>query len=124
MISAVELDPMVSISFKGEGQDQREAMPFLLGAFINVIFLMVMILVTQFNSIYQAILVLCAIVFSTAGVLMGLLITLQPFGVVMVGTGIIALAGIVVNNNIVLIDTYNRLRREGRDAVKAAVETG
>jgi multidrug efflux pump len=90
----------------------------------SVIFLMVMILVTQFNSIYQAILVLCAIVFSTAGVLMGLLITSQPFGVVMVGTGIIALAGIVVNNNIVLIDTYNRLRREGRDAVKAAVETG
>ena len=55
---------------------------------------------------------------------MGLLITGQPFGIVMVGLGIIALAGIVVNNNIVLIDTYNRMRGEGRGAIDAALETG
>ena len=67
---------------------------------------------------------LSAIVFSTAGVLLGLMITAQPFGVVMVGLGIIALAGIVVNNNIVLIDTYNRMRSKGVDAVSAALETG
>ena len=95
-----------------------------MGAFLSAIILMGLVLVTQFNSIYQAFLVLSAIVFSTAGVLLGLLITAQPFGIVMVGLGIIALAGIVVNNNIVLIDTYNRMRKNGLDAISAALETG
>ncbi|MCG7981833.1 MAG: efflux RND transporter permease subunit [Candidatus Thiodiazotropha lotti] len=124
LIADADLDAMVKISFKGEDEDQREAMTFLMGAFISAIFLMALVLVIQFNSIYQAFLVLSAIVFSTAGVLLGLLITAQPFGVVMVGLGIIALAGIVVNNNIVLIDTYNRLRREGLDSFNAALTTG
>ena len=79
---------------------------------------------TQFNSYYQAALVLSAIVFSTAGVLMGLLITGQAFGIVMVGMGVIALAGIVVNNNIVLIDTYNELRADGMPPAQAALEAG
>nr|WP_276570520.1 efflux RND transporter permease subunit [Halochromatium salexigens] len=118
------VDPAVSLRFKGEDADQREAATFLSQAFLSALFLMALVLVTQFNSLYQAILVLSAIVFSTAGVLLGLLITGQPFGIVMVGLGIIALAGIVVNNNIVLIDTYNRLRREGREAIDAALETG
>ncbi|CTQ48571.1 Swarming motility protein SwrC [Jannaschia donghaensis] len=82
------------------------------------------VLVTQFNSVFQALLVLSAIVFSTAGVLFGLLVTGRPFDVVMSGIGCIALAGIVVNNNIVLIDTYNVLRSEGRAAVDAVLETG
>ncbi len=124
LIAEAQLDPRVTISFKGEDADQREAMEFLIGAFISAIFLMALVLVTQFNSIYQSVLVLSAIVFSTAGVLIGLLITAQPFGVVMVGLGIIALAGIVVNNNIVLIDTYNRMRHKGLDAISAALETG
>ena len=124
LIARSQLDPQVTIRFKGEDEDQREAMEFLMGAFFSAIFLMALVLVTQFNSIYQAFLVLSAIVFSTAGVLLGLLITGQPFGVVMVGLGIIALAGIVVNNNIVLIDTYNRMRRNGVDAVSAALATG
>jgi multidrug efflux pump len=123
-IAAAQLDPGVSMEFKGEDEDQREAVAFLVGAFISALFLMGLVLVTQFNSIYQALLVLSAIVFSTAGVLLGLLITGQPFGIVMVGLGIIALAGIVVNNNIVLIDTYNRQRKSGLDAVAAALETG
>ena len=61
---------------------------------------------------------------STAGVLIGLLLTGQPFGIVMVGMGIIALAGIVVNNNIILIDTYNQMRRDGVSAYESALETG
>jgi len=123
-LEQADLDPAVEITFKGEDADQREAAQFLGGAFVGAIFLMALILVTQFNSIYQAVLVLSAIVFSTAGVLMGLLVTGQTFGIVMVGLGIIALAGIVVNNNIVLIDTYNRMRGEGLDSVEAAMETG
>ena len=124
IIAENPLDPQVSINFKGEDEDQRETMEFLTSAFLSALVLMGLVLVTQFNSIYQAILVLSAIVFSTAGVLLGLMITAQPFGIVMVGLGIIALAGIVVNNNIVLIDTYNRMRSDGLDAIDAALETG
>lgn len=120
----LELDPMVNLQVKGEDEEQREAADFLTKAFAGAIFLMALILVTQFNSLYQAVLVLSAIIFSTAGVLLGLLITDQAFGIVMVGLGIIALSGIVVNNNIVLIDTYNQLRKSGMERIAAAVATG
>ena len=114
----------MQLSVAGEQEDQQEASRFLAGAFMVAIGLMALILVTQFNSFYQAGLVLSAIVFSTAGVLLGLLANAQPFGIVMVGMGIIALAGIVVNNNIVLIDTYNELRGEGLSPFEAALEAG
>ncbi len=117
-------DPEITVEFKGEAEEQQEAMIFLLTAFVSAIFLMTLILVTQFNSLYQAFLVLTAILFSTSGVLIGLMITGQTFGIVMCGIGIIALAGIVVNNNIVLIDTYNRFIRQGAPAVQAALITG
>ncbi|MFW3614047.1 efflux RND transporter permease subunit [Billgrantia antri] len=114
----------VHIEVAGEQEDQEQASRFLMSAFLVAIGMMLLILVTQFNSLYQALLVLSAIVFSTAGVLMGLLINGQPFGIVMVGMGIIALAGIVVNNNIVLIDTYNELRRSGLTPYDAALGAG
>ncbi|ABC30747.1 Cation/multidrug efflux pump [Hahella chejuensis KCTC 2396] len=114
----------VMVKFAGEDEDQRETMVFLAQAFIIAIMLMALILVVQFNSVYQAALVLSAIVFSTAGVLLGLMITGRPFGIVMVGLGLIALAGIVVNNNIILIDTYNQMRASGASPYEAALETG
>ncbi|WP_111413871.1 efflux RND transporter permease subunit [Billgrantia lactosivorans] len=114
----------VRVDVAGEQEDQEQASRFLVTAFLVAIALMLLILVTQFNSLYQALLVLSAIVFSTAGVLMGLLVNGQPFGIVMVGMGIIALAGIVVNNNIVLIDTYNELRRAGLTPHDAALGAG
>ena len=117
-------DPEISVEFKGEAEEQQETMVFLLTAFVSALFLMTIFLVSQFNSLYQAFLVLTAIVFSTSGVLIGLMITGQTFGIVMVGIGIIALAGIVVNNNIVLIDTYNSYRRQGAPALDAALLTG
>ncbi len=116
-------NPDVRVTFRGETEDQAEAQAFLQRAFMAALFLMAIILVTQFNSFYQALLILTAVMFSTVGVLIGLLITDQPFGIVMSGIGVIALAGIVVNNNIVLIDTYNRLRISGAEAVEAAVLT-
>jgi multidrug efflux pump len=119
-----DLPDDVQVNVAGEQQDQQEASQFLFGAFGVAIALMALILVTQFNSFYQAALVLSAIVFSTAGVLIGLLVTGQAFGVVMVGMGIIALAGIVVNNNIVLIDTYNELRHKRMTPAAAALEAG
>nr|WP_298143826.1 efflux RND transporter permease subunit [uncultured Pseudomonas sp.] len=119
-----ELPAGLQLQTAGEEADQQEAATFLATAFGVAIFLMFIILVTQFNSLYQALMVLSAIVLSTAGVLMGLLVNGQSFGIVMVGMGLIALAGIVVNNNIILIDTYNQLRRQGLEPRQAALETG
>ena len=114
----------ITIRFGGENEDQQQASNFLASAFLVAIGLMLLILVTQFNSLYQTLLILSAIVLSTAGVLLGLLLNGQSFGIVMVGMGIIALAGIVVNNNIILIDTFNEMKKEGREAYEAALETG
>lgn len=122
--SGITLPEGVMLKTAGEDADQQEAMTFLVSAFVIAIFLMLMILLVQFNSWYQTLLILSAIVLSTAGVLLGLLINAQPFGIVMVGMGIIGLAGIVVNNNIVLIDTYNQLKQQGLDSISAALETG
>ena len=114
----------VAFRFGGEAEDQQESMIFLVGAFGAAIFLMFVILVLQFNNFFQAFVVMSAIVFSVAGVLLGLIVTGRPFGVVMGGIGVIALAGIVVNNNIVLIDTYNDLKKSGQSPMEAALRTG
>jgi len=114
----------VDITFKGEEEEQKDAQSFLTKAFAVALFLMAVILVTQFNSFYSAFLILSAVVLSTIGVMVGLLVTNQPFGIVMTGIGVIALAGIVVNNNIVLIDTFDRLRRSEPDVPQAILRTG
>ena len=118
------IDPRVEIAFKGEDQEQKDAQAFLMKAFAVALFLMSIILVTQFNSFYSALLILSAVIMSTVGVLLGLLATGQPFGIIMSGIGVIALAGIVVNNNIVLIDTFDRLRKTVPDPRLAIVRTG
>jgi multidrug efflux pump len=114
----------VKIKFKGENADQQETMSFLLKALVLAVFLMLGILMLQFNSFYQAGLVLSAVLFSTAAVLLGLMLMRKPFGVVMGGIGVIALAGVIVNNNIILIDTYNHLRAAGMKAREAVLRTG
>ncbi|WP_281559595.1 efflux RND transporter permease subunit [Thalassomonas sp. RHCl1] len=118
------IDPSVEINVKGQNQDQQESQDFLMKAFGIALFVMAIILVTQFNSFYQAFLILSAVIFSTVGVFLALLLAQKPFGIVMGGIGVISLAGIVVNNNIVLIDTYNVLRREGYNAIDAILRTG
>ena len=123
-LSTATFDPRVDIAFKGEDEEQAAAQAFLFKAFAVALFLMAIILVTQFNSFYSAFLILSAVVMSTIGVLIGLLVTNQPFGVVMSGIGVIALAGIVVNNNIVLIDTYDRLKQTADDPMQAILRTG
>ncbi|MEX0760161.1 MAG: efflux RND transporter permease subunit, partial [Tistlia sp.] len=123
-LAGADLDPRVQVAFKGEDQEQKEAGAFLSKAFLVALFLMAIILVTQFNSFYSAGLILSAVIMSTIGVMIGLLVTDQPFGIVMSGIGVIALAGIVVNNNIVLIDTYDRLKLEERCAEEAILRTG
>ncbi|MED5442025.1 MAG: efflux RND transporter permease subunit [Pseudomonadota bacterium] len=118
------LEAEVEPKFRGDFEQQMETGIFLMSAFSIAIFLMVTLLVTQFNSFYQAGLIMSAIILSVAGVLMGLLIRGEPFGIVMSGVGVISLAGIVVNNNIVLIDTYNQIRMTGVSAFDAAMRTG
>jgi len=123
-LEEAELAEGLAWSFAGEAEEQQNAMQFLVVAFVVAVGLMFTVLVAQFNSFFQAIVVMSAIVFSVAGVLLGLVVTGRPFGVVMGGIGVIALAGIVVNNNIVLIDTYNELRRAGQSPREAAVRAG
>jgi multidrug efflux pump len=122
--SKVDLSNNLKIEFSGEAEDQKNAMQFLVGAFGVAILIMFIILVTQFNSIWQSLIVMSAIIFSIIGVLLGLMITGSPFGIVMSGIGIIALAGIVVNNNIILIDTFNEYVKEGRNHVESAIKAG
>lgn len=124
VIEKLDLPASVHVEFGGEAEEQAESMTFLIGAFLAAIGLMFVILLTQFNSFWQAFIVMSAIVFSVAGVLLGLMVTGRPFGVVMGGIGVIALAGIVVNNNIVLIDTFNQLKADGMSSLEAALRTG
>jgi multidrug efflux pump len=101
----------VSWEWAGDQEEQAESQAFLGQAFLGALGLMFIILLAQFNSIYNSVLVLLAVVLSTTGVLIGMLVMDQTFSIIMTGTGIVALAGIVVNNNIVLIDTYQEYSR-------------
>ncbi|WP_432468403.1 efflux RND transporter permease subunit [Agarivorans sp. Z349TD_8] len=123
-LEQLQLDPLVDIRVRGQNEDQQESMEFLVKAFVVALFVMALILITQFNSFYQAFLILSAVLFSTVGVLLGLLIAGQAFGIIMSGIGVITLAGIVVNNNIVLIDTYNVLRAQGLPVQESIMRTG
>lgn len=120
----LNLSPSVDIEVRGQNEDQQESQDFLGNAFFVALFVMAIILVSQFNSFYQSFLILSAVLFSTVGVFLALLITGEPFGIVMSGIGVISLAGIVVNNNIVLIDTYNVMRNEGYNTRDAILRTG
>ncbi|MEJ2762943.1 efflux RND transporter permease subunit [Photobacterium sp. MCCC 1A19761] len=114
----------VTVEIRGQNEEQAASQQFLQTAFVVALAVMGLILVTQFNSFYQAFLILSAVLFSTVGVFLGLLIFQRPFGVIMSGIGVISLAGIVVNNNIVLIDTYNQLRKQGYEKTVAIMHTG
>jgi multidrug efflux pump len=122
-LAATDLGPGVTWRMKGEDEEREKAGAFLMKAFGAAIFLIFAILLAQFNKLTSVGLVLTAVMLSTFGVLVGLLAMGQPFGVVMTGIGVIANAGVIVNNNIVLIDTYDRLRREGVAAYEAVIQT-
>ncbi|CAH6820069.1 putative multidrug resistance protein [Vibrio chagasii] len=123
-LSELGLPDSVDFRIRGQNEEQENSSAFLQSAFLVALAVMALILITQFNSFYQAFLILSAVLFSTVGVFVGLLIFQRPFGIVMSGIGVIALAGIVVNNNIVLIDTYNQLIKRGMDKRDAILRTG
>ncbi|MEM1364778.1 MAG: efflux RND transporter permease subunit [Pseudomonadota bacterium] len=120
-IKVVDVPEGVFLKFGGADEEQQESMAFLGMAGIGALFLMFIILLTQFNSFYQTIITLVTVILAVVGVLIGMMFTDQKFSIIMTGTGIVALAGIVVNNAIVLIDTFNRLRSEGVTDVRQAV---
>jgi multidrug efflux pump subunit AcrB len=114
----------VTISFGGEQEEQAEAAAFLINSLMLSMLMILLILITQFNSFGKTIIILTEVVFSVVGVLLGLAIFNMDFSVVMMGIGIVALAGIVVRNGILLVEFTDQLRSEGMETPKAIVEAG
>jgi multidrug efflux pump subunit AcrB len=122
---ASELPIGYRLTYTGQQQEQQESEEFLAGAFIMALFLIGMILVSQFDSVLKPLLILSTVLLSTIGVLVGLLVFRMPFGVIMSGVGVISLAGIVVNNAIVLVDYIDVLRtRDGMEEGESLVQGG
>ncbi len=113
-----------SIRFSGETEDQDEASAFLSNAFAVALLLILIVLISQFNSIVLPIAILASILLSLIGVFIGLMVTQLPFGIIMTGVGVISLAGVVVNNAIVLIDYIGKLRARGLPKQEAIIEAG
>ena len=122
-IKSQNFSNQVNIKFAGTNEDGEESAAFLGRAMLGALFLMFVILLTQFNSFYQAAITLSTVILSTVGALTGLLITGQVFSVIMSGLGIVSLAGIIVNNSIVLIDTYNRLKNDEVDPIETIIHS-
>jgi multidrug efflux pump len=115
--------PGIDWKLAGSNEDSEEASAFLTNAFGAAIFLIFIVLLAQFNKFTSVLLVLSCVIMATIGALLGMMLTGQAFVIVMSGIGVIALAGVVVNNNIVLIDTYDRLREEGWSKYDAVLQT-
>jgi len=114
----------VNIRFRGEAEDSGDAMKFVMKAFMIAIALMTLTMLAQFNSFFSTFIIMFSVVLSTIGVLLGLLITRDTFSIVMTGIAIVSLAGIIINNNIILIDAYNDLRKRVKDPIEALKRTG
>jgi multidrug efflux pump len=124
LVEQIKLPPGYSVVYAGETKEQNEAMAFLSRAFIVALGLIVVILVIQFNSVLLPGIILLSVILSLIGVMWGLLVCQMKFGVIMTGVGVISLAGIVVNNAIVLVDCIIQRRKEGLDSTEAIVAAG
>jgi len=125
LVSAPEplhLPPGYQIFYTGENEDKEESQAFISKAFAAAILLILLVLVTQFNSIWSTLIILSSVILSFIGVFLGLMVTRSSFGIIMTGMGAISLAGVVVNNAIVLIDYTNLLRARGKTCHQAIVE--
>ena len=122
--SQVELPPGYEVRYTGQNQDQEESSAFLGSALLSGLFLIALILITQFNSLLQPGIILASVLLSLIGVLWGLLVRELPFNIIMTGLGVISLAGIVVNNAIVLIDYINQLKQRGLTSAEAIINGG
>ncbi|MBF0201390.1 MAG: efflux RND transporter permease subunit, partial [Desulfamplus sp.] len=126
MLHKFDLPPGYKVKFTGEFEFQQESEEFLSKAFLVALLLIFLILVSMFNSVIQPFVIMTSVILSLGGAFLGLTVFRSPFGIIMTGVGVISLAGVVVNNAIVLIDYINKLRQRGlelRDAVVAAGAT-
>lgn len=123
-LAGLELPPAYRLEYAGEKEEQEESMAFLSKAFGFALLLIVAILVMQFNTLSAPLIIMTTVLLSTIGVFVGLLLFNMPFGIVMTGVGVISLAGVVVNNAIVLLDYTRQLQRRGHDLLSAATEAG
>ncbi|CAK8716436.1 MAG: efflux RND transporter permease subunit [Candidatus Electrothrix sp. AU1_5] len=124
LLAKMHLPPGYNVQFTGENQEQQESQEFLSRAFVVALFFIFLILVTQFNSVSQPFIIMTSVILSMGGAFFGLMLYKQPFGIIMTGIGVISLAGVVVNNAIVLIDYTNKLRENGFALLEAVVSAG
>lgn len=121
----MQLPAGYSFDYTGQNEEQAKAQAYLSKAFLIALLLIFLILVIQFNSLIQPLIIMSAVIISLIGVFIGLIVYAMPFGIVMTGIGVISLAGVVVNNNIVLIDYINVLRRsKGLTRREAVIQAG
>ena len=118
------LPPDYKIEYTGQNEEQEKASAFLGNAFMIAFFGIFLILVIQFNSLSQPVMIMLAVTISLIGVFIGLIVFAMPFGIIMTGIGVISLAGVVVNNNIVLIDYSNILIKRGLSVRDAMINAG
>jgi len=123
-LASMPLPAGYQINYSGEQEEQQKAATFLSKAFIGAILLIMLVLITQFNSLLQTLIVMTSVLLSLTGVFLGLMLTATPFGIIMTGIGVISLAGVVVNNAIVLIDYINQLVKEGMELNAALIRAG
>jgi len=124
LLAEITLPPGYEMKFTGEHEHQKESEEFLSRAFAIAIFLIFLILVTIFNSVSQPIIIMTSVILSLGGAFLGLTVLQFPFGIIMSGVGVISLAGVVVNNAIVLIDYTNKLRESGMALKDAVISAG
>jgi multidrug efflux pump len=124
MLEKLTLPPGYRVKFTGEGEAQQEAQDFLSKAFVIALLFIFLILVTLFDSVTQPIIILTSVILSLGGAFLGLFVLKLPFGIIMTGVGVISLAGVVVNNAIVLIDYINKLRARGMALIDAVISGG
>lgn len=124
LLKSFPIPPGYQLTFTGEFEFQQESEEFLSKAFAIALFLIFLVLVTQFNSVAQPFIIMTAVILSLGGAFLGLTVLNSPFGIIMTGVGVISLAGVVVNNGIVLIDYINKLRQRGFELHDAVVAAG
>jgi multidrug efflux pump subunit AcrB len=123
-LSDFPLPPGYHIEYTGENEEQEKAAAFLTDAFGIALMLILIVLITQFTSWSLPFVIMTSVLLSLIGVFTGLLVTRMPFGIIMTGVGVISLAGVVVNNAIVLLDYVIKLRKRGMEKIDAIVEAG
>ncbi|WP_236708266.1 efflux RND transporter permease subunit [Anaplasma phagocytophilum] len=116
----LDREPRVEVAFLGDMEDQAASETFLIKSFFLILLMIALVLIAEFNSWYYVMVVMTAVFLSTTCVFLGFLLTSKVFGIVMGGVGIIVLAGVVVNNNILLVDAFCANIKSGlsyRDAI-------